>query len=135
MLTHDDLEIRVWRGFGVTALDGYVIKRVKGEWSGLKIPPIRPNYSGSYTNISITPKSGWNQLWKRLTDEGVLTLPDSSQLPNGISFMDGISYVVEINMNLTYRTYMYGDPQNQGDSREAKQMMRVIHTLQQELGT
>lgn len=40
VLINDDLEVRVWRGFGVTALTGYVIKREGGQWSGLKLAPL-----------------------------------------------------------------------------------------------
>jgi hypothetical protein len=37
-----------------------------------------------------------------------------------------------VNMNRTYRTYMYGNPQHQ-DSLEAKQMVDIVNTLFEEL--
>lgn len=133
VLDNDDIEIRVWCGFGVSALNGYAIKRRGGEWSAVRIPPVNPNDPRSLKVFFVTPKSSWQQLWGRLTNEGLLTLPDSSRLPKDPSFLDGVSYVVEINMNLTYRTYMYGNPEKQ-KSPEARQMVEIIHTVYQELG-
>ena len=130
-LENDDLEIRVWIGFGVTALEGYVIKRTRERWSALKIPGVQPQDPRSRVNVSITPKSGWEQLWKGLQSEGILTLPDSSQLPDVEYFTDGVSYVVEVNMNNSYRTYMYGSPETQTQP-EAKRMARIAQILNDE---
>lgn len=33
----DNLEVRVWRGFGLTYLKGFVLKRIAGEWSALDL--------------------------------------------------------------------------------------------------
>lgn len=132
-LANDDLEIRVWMGFGVTALQGYVIKRTGGQWSGLKIPGIRPQDPKTRLNVLVTPKSGWDELWKSLTNENILTLPDSSKLPGGERFTDGISYVVEINKDKSYRTYMYGEPEEQSGT-EAKQMANIARILSEEFG-
>ena len=131
---NNDLEIRVWMGFGITTLKGYVIKRDGGQWSALKIPGIRPQDPRSRVNVSLTPKSGWEQLWNSLQSEGILTLPDSSQLPGGEYFTDGISYVVEINMNKSYRTYMYGSPEIQPQP-EARRMTRIAQILNDEFAT
>jgi hypothetical protein len=69
-------------------LQGYVIKRNAGQWSAVKIPAIRPQDPGSRVNVVLTPKSGWKRLWKSLLHEEILSLPDSSQLPDGdISLM------------------------------------------------
>jgi hypothetical protein len=133
ILDHDDIEVRVWYGFGVSALSGYAIKRRGGEWSALRIPPVKLSDPKSAKAFAITSKSGGQQLWERLTKEGLLTLPDSSTLPDNSSSLDGVSYVVEINMNLTYRTYMYGNPEKQ-KSPEARQMAEIIHTIYEELG-
>ena len=133
VLPDGDLEVRVWGGFGILAVQGLIIKRTAGQWSALHLPSISPNSANSYRNVPVAPKSGWEPLWKQLVGEGVLTLPDSSQLRDGVSVTDGISYVVEINLNKTYRTYMYGNPQQQ-KSPEAKQMLQIVHTLSEEFG-
>lgn len=134
VLTGDNLEVRVWCGFGVTALTGYVIKRAGAKWSALKLAPVNPNSPVSRTDFPITPKADWPTLWKRLTDNGILTLPDSSRLPGDITLRDGVSYVVEINMNLTYRTYMVRSPEH-AKTHEAAQMIEIVRILQQEFDT
>lgn len=133
VLPDGDLEIRVWGGFGILTVQGLIIKRTAGQWSAFHLPSVSSNSSNSYKNVPVASKSGWEQFWKQLTDEGFLTLPDSSQLRDEVSITDGISYVVEINMNKTYRTYMYGNPQHQ-KSPEAKQMLQIVHTLSEEFG-
>jgi len=135
VLPGDDLEIRVWMGFGVTALQGYVVRRNKGQWSALRIPAIRPHDRNSRVNVHLTPKSGWDQLWKSLTNENILGLPDSAKFPGIEKFPDGVSYVVEINANRTYRTYMYGNPETQTAFNEARQMAKIARVLSDEFGT
>jgi hypothetical protein len=132
-LPENDLEIRVWSGFGVSALRGFVLKRQGGHWLAAHIPSIKPSDPNSHHAVPVVPRSGWEQLWERITEDGILTLPDSSQLPGGDdSILDGVSYVVEINMNHTYRTYMYSNPRHH-DSLEAKRMVNIIDTLYKEL--
>ena len=131
VLANDDFEIRVWMGFGVSALQGYVIRRSGGQWSTLKIPGIRPQDPSTRVNVAVNPKSGWEPLWKSLLSEDILSLRDSSQLPGGEYFTDGISYVVEINMNKRYRTYMYGSPETHS-LPEARHMTKIARLLSEE---
>jgi hypothetical protein len=44
-----------------------------------------------------SPKSGWETLWQKLIDTGILTLPDSSELEYKNLVEDGKGYVVETN--------------------------------------
>ncbi|MGH9961007.1 MAG: hypothetical protein ACREBC_28455, partial [Pyrinomonadaceae bacterium] len=61
----------------------------------------------------------------------VLTLPDSSQLKDEVIAVDGESFVVEINMNASYRTYSYSNPHFQ-KWPEAKLMIRIAQTILEE---
>lgn len=72
-------------------------------------------------------------MWRELTDSGLLTLPDAASIQCDPRGKDGTSYVVEINMNRTYRTYMYRDPQY-ANCNEAKQMLRIGKIITDELG-
>jgi hypothetical protein len=87
----------------------YVISLVNGppfifrEWL---TPPPFPNSLAPLPS----PKSGWNRVWQSLVDAGILTLPDAAEVNCNPRVFDGISYVVESNINMTYRTYMYGNP-------------------------
>jgi hypothetical protein len=126
----DALEVRIWIGFGRLPLEGYLLRRDGSKWSGWTI--------GDQRNMKrlklqqITPKSGWDRFWSRLVSLGLLTLPDSSSLPNEAMFFDGVSYVVEINQNHRYRTYHYGNPKEQ-KWPEAKKIIEIVQTLSDEL--
>jgi hypothetical protein len=106
-LAEDDLEVRVWRS-GLMPMEGIVLSRISGIWSALYVVSddcceIR----GASKKVLPAPKSGWDNLWSSLDAEGISTLPDSSQVDCGPIGPDGIGYVVELNQNNTYRTYMY----------------------------
>lgn len=132
VLPSDDLEVRMWIGFGLSPLKGIIIKRHNGQWSGMHLEPINPRFpNGNYQQALRSPKSGWDNLWRRLVDEGILTLPDSSQLGNEVVFPDGKSYVVEMNTGNTYRTYRYRSPEYQSWT-EAKRMLNIVSILKDE---
>jgi len=59
-LPKDDLEIRVWSGFGIIAPQGFVIKRSAGIWSAVHVTD--PQYK-QYLKYSSAPKSGWETLY------------------------------------------------------------------------
>lgn len=108
-LCAEDIEVRIWRGGGLSPLEGVVLKRVGGEWSALHIKMNEHNKpeEAELTELN-PPKSGWESFWKQLDERGILTLPDP---PNGecrgYPRFEGSSYIVEINRNNIYRTYMY----------------------------
>ena len=135
LLPGDDLEARIWGGFGVTMLEGFVIKRSSGQWSAMHLdavyPPGLPR--SRYQKSLPPPKSGWEVCWKRLVDEGLLTLPDASGLKDEFRMTDGYGYVVETNMNGTYRAYHYMNPEWQ-KWPEARQMMKLSNIIYEEFG-
>ena len=133
-LPKDDLETRVWMGFGLTALRGLILKRSAGQWTGIHVQGIHPRLaSRDYQKTLQTPKSGWDECWRRLVNEGILTLPDARSINCEGGALDGISYVVETNLDNTYRTYMYDNPQF-AKCKEAKQMIKIVEILADEFG-
>lgn len=124
-LTPEVTEVRIWIGFGRRSLRGFVIRRDAEGWQGLYVASIHA------PNVTIEPKSGWAKLWKELTDQGLLTLPDSSSLEGRAWVTDGIGYVVEFSSNGTYRTYLYSNPEDQ-KWPQAKQIIRIIKILSDE---
>lgn len=132
VLPNDDMEVRIWIGFGLTELEGFIIRRSNDKWVAFRIKGIDPRLSWKNPQITfLTPKSGWNNFWRCLTDEGILTLPDASELKNEARINDGVSYVVEINMNKTYRTYHYSNPEYQ-KWEEAKHIIQIEDILLEE---
>jgi hypothetical protein len=131
-LPNTDLEVRVWHGFGVTALEGFVLKRAGGKWSALHLDGIHPNLSRRQYQTSLSPpKSGWDVCWQRLRQAGILDLPDASALGCGGGVNDGMSYVVEFNRDGIYRTYMYDNPDH-AKCDEAKRVIAIGNLISEE---
>lgn len=121
------LEIRVWMGFGLTPLEGFIFNRTGENWKYFHIPP---NFKRELISLK-DPKSGVELFIKTLYDNEFFSLPDSSELINEKGIRDGVSYVVEIMQPNKYRTYMYSNPEYQ-DWAEAKQIISIINFIKSE---
>lgn len=133
-LPEGDLEVRIWVGFGVNGVDGLILRRSAQQWSALHLhgmaetPPL-PNVKEELG----PPKSGWEKTWLRLTEAGILTLPDASEKDCNTYINDGTSYVVEINKNRIYRTYMYDNPDH-ARCEDARKVLQIGEILGEEFG-
>src|SRR5205085_1459114 len=124
-----DLEFRVWVGFGKKPLEGFVISRIDGKWQGTYLKSINDTVKPPYNKQLSSPKSGWDEFWKQVTDAGLITLPDFSELKGyKAEGVDGTSYVIEIKTDGIYQTYAYLNPDYQ-KQQEAKQMLRIADIL------
>jgi len=106
-----DIEVRIWWGFGLSPLEGVTLRRTSGQGSGIHVKA--DNYyepTKTERRQLSNPKSGWETMWSRLVNEGLLLLPDASEINCNVGGHDGIATVVEINADNTYRTYMYDMP-------------------------
>jgi hypothetical protein len=132
ILPKGDVEVRIWRGFGLSPLEGMTLRRVSGHWSAVHVRA--DNYydpeKAERKELS-PPKSGWEACWQRLLDAGILTLPDASEASCGAGGFDGISYVVETNVNRAYRTFKYSNP-TFAECDEAKQMVKIAEIVEEE---
>ena len=135
VLPSGDIEVRLWCGFGMALLQGFVLKRIGGQWTAIYLESALPRYAATnYTKAMPAPRSGWERLWNRLVKEGLLTLPDASTLKkDNQHFIHGLSYIVEINRAKTYRTYMYNNPEYRRWP-EARHILTIFNTLYQEFG-
>ena len=107
VVKNGDVEVRFWHGFGLSPLEAVILKRTDGRWSGFHIKT--NNYTepeNAFVEDLLPPRSGWDSLWKNVTDKGLLNLPDCSG-EDCYGEIDGTSYVVEINQYHIYRTYKY----------------------------
>ncbi|HEY0765630.1 MAG TPA: hypothetical protein VGD61_24840 [Pyrinomonadaceae bacterium] len=133
-LPNDDLELRLWNGFGLTALEGFVLRRHAGEWSAIHLEGIRPRLPKlEYQKQLSAPKSGWNEAWRKLVEMGVATLPDAEEISCSGGALDGMSYVVELNYERTYRTYLYDNP-SYAKCQQAKRMIAIGNFIADEFG-
>ncbi len=131
-LPKDDLELRLWNGFGLTALEGFVLRRRAGRWSAIHLDGIHPRLPREkYEKHLSAPTSGWNECWRRLVELGILTLPDVAEIDCSEMDPDGMSYVVEINYEFTYRTYMYDNPAY-AKCEQAKSMINIGNLIADE---
>ncbi len=125
---NDDLELRVWIGFGPAALKGFVINRRGSTWSATYLRSINRFVArNDYQKILAAPKSGWEGLWKRLDNNGVVTLPGAPE--SGVQ--DGESFVVEIKTGSSYRTYMYNNPVAK-KSPEGRNIIEIVQIIRDE---
>jgi len=131
-MTGNDFEVRVWAGFGGVGEDGIILRHSSGQWSGFHLHGISrgPRVVTTVSNLA-TPKSGWEAAWQKLTQAGLLTLPDALSIGCNTQIFDGVSYVVEINKDQTYRTYLYDNPSHAKCS-EAKQMLEIAGIIAEE---
>ena len=124
-MTGNDFEVRVWVGFGGKGEDGLILRHLSNQWSGLHLHGISegPRLVSTVSNL-VAPQSGWEAAWQKLTHVGLLTLPDAPAADCSPQIFDGVSYVVEINKDQKYRTYLYDNPSHSKCS-EAKQMLEI----------
>jgi hypothetical protein len=138
LLPDGDFEVRVW----IVSLNGkdcLILRYYSGQWSAIHLQGMAeaPPFPNSLTPLS-SPKSGWKKAWQRFIDAGILTLPDAAQVKCNPGVIDGISYVVESNINMTYRAYSYGNPWYEAPwykrCNEAKQMILIGKIIGEEFG-
>lgn len=131
-LDEKDIEVRLWYDAHPDLINGFVLRRLGNHWSGMIISQI-DNRWPSQVKLSVLkrPKSGWDSLWKKLVDSGLLTLPDSNQTECHSEVLDGGAFVVETNVSGTYRTYRYSNPQLAACD-EAKQVTSIESTIADE---
>lgn len=130
VLPDNDLEVRFWyEHFEV--ISGVIIRRSAEKWSAAQLRQRYEHEPLSIQQESLgAPKSGWEAAWKRLTDANILTLPDGS-VNCKTEALDGLSYIVETNVNRRYRTYRYGNP-TLATCDEAKQIVMIGTILSDE---
>jgi len=126
----DDAEIRVWYGFGLIALEGFMIRRVNNQWAAFHLKADHPSmrYAKKVELIQLpAPKSGWKSCWQRLVDAGVLTLPSGTEGPDP----DAEGFYVEIMDRGSYRNYLYNSPEY-SEAANAKRMVAIGNIVSDE---
>ena len=108
----DDIEIRIWEGFGITPLLGYVIKRQGGKWSASYVEGMVDidRQKVLFKIHKIKRKTNWGLLWQKLESSGFCNIADDSQIESKVMILDGVGWVVEIAKNEFYRTYLVNNP-------------------------
>lgn len=129
-LGKDDVEVRVWFGFGLFPLEGFVMSRRAGRWSAfhLKADSHYEPKKASRNELP-PPKSGWEVCWQQFVNAGVLTLPDGTDL----SDPDAQGYLVQVRNGASSRSYHYVAPEH-SDLPAAKNMLEIGDIISNEFG-
>lgn len=124
-LADGDVELRLWYDARPDIINGIVIGRYRDSWSAFGLRQERNRWPSELKQEDLgVPRSGWNALWKQLTDSGVLVLPDSEKINCSGNALDGVIYVIEVRAEQKYRTYRYDNPQ-WADCDEAKRILAI----------
>lgn len=158
-LEKDEKEIRIWIGGGIFApefLYRITVRNtiVRGElilyWSVRDIDIYDDGktthdlmlYYRSSTCEDFNLKSGfgtcrallstkpdWENILRKIEDQGLWELPDSSELPDdGTMTLDGWGITIELRKEHYYRTYNYSNPNNKPwpEAAQAVQISRIV---------
>jgi hypothetical protein len=132
-LSANDIEVRVWAGFGMTSLHGFVLRRNDKKWSASEITSDFKMPRGlSYKEIPLSmPTAGWEEAWQRMLKHRLLTLPNAEAINCSAMHEDGYSYVVEIKKGDDYRTYLYDNPGARFENRcsEADEILAIASII------
>jgi hypothetical protein len=132
-----DLEVRVWSGFGIMLLEGFVLRQSGGRWSAVDLGWSSTRDRKGKNRVATKdrklaePDAGWEPAWRRPTDAGLLTVPrrEKTDCPD-VATVDGISYVIEFKTNGRYRNYMYDNPEGVCDAE--RQVLQIIAIVAEE---
>ena len=121
----NDLELRFWYDARPAVINGFVIRRSTDDWSAIGIRQLHERWPSQVRQEVLgPPRSGWDSLWKQLSDAGVLVLPDSDQTGCRSDVLDGGGFVLETVAKRKYRTYRYGNPRLAACD-EAQRVMQI----------
>lgn len=129
-ISDDDMELRVWGGFGLTRLEGFILNRTDGKWSATQVHE-RFSKGEKIVNPLVEPRRGWEAAWQSLLQHQILTLPDSKTIKCENPMNDGYSYVIEIRKGRAYRTYSYSNP-DPSQCEQARQVLKIADIIRDE---
>lgn len=139
----DSLQIRIWYEYSLVLYrDLVIIKCTNDVWTArhyhMKLKWDPNDNPVTFTSVKIedvAPKSGWPQFINKLSELGIMTLPnmdDISNLQHG--YEDGVTYNIEVATKKQYRFYGYYLPQEFANKFwQAKSMTEILSLISSEL--
>jgi hypothetical protein len=147
---YDSLQIRVWLGQGMARISHLVIIKYNAsgyfgeiwEYENVAFFMPKDGYLVSRDSIKvlsvrkIPPKSGWINLFKKVTELDIVNLKHSGDIAgysrNGA---DGMSCYFEVATRKFYRFFYFDMPEDQSKNiREAKDVVTFSNYLEKEFG-
>lgn len=95
-LARNDVEIRVWRGFGIAPLEGVIFSRRNGVYAATHLKADQ-YYAPTIVSVSILdpPRTGWEKFWGNVLEESIGPLLLSTADCYDSGHTDGLGYVLE----------------------------------------
>ncbi len=128
-VTGAEMELRLWHGFGLTGVAGFVLSRTGEQWKGHIIAPV--GRTTCYASHELKADTDWGRAWQRVQDLGLAALPAiPSRSPTNL-VGDGYSYVLEWRDVNRYRAFVYDNP----DFFKTADDLRMIAIIKQLLSS
>lgn len=125
-LSGEELEIRIWCGFGARPIRGISLQNKKRIFSAIYFDEL------GESKYLTPPLSGWDVLWNKLNDLNILDLPNDNEVGAVEPFPDSEVVFVEIFNNQGYRSYSYNYP-CYSKITEGKKVVQIMKTISDEL--
>lgn len=125
-LPEDDIEIRLWSGFGLFGTAGHVIRRREGTWTALLVDgrswegPEKEAHEVIVVDRQVA--DDWDERFDALIEMGMLDLPADPD-PDRL-FLDGFHYVLEVRIGSFYTAA--GAPRWEDSELEADRLMLEV---------
>jgi hypothetical protein len=142
-----DFEVRVWQfnsyGMPVFQQAGkkrigvkksvFVLKNSSGEWSASVFRHLavkeKKSLSEKYLETKLTePKIGWNEFWRKIVDEEILTLPNGEDV-GVLGGTDTSISSIESKFKGIYRFYEYRGSYHSYDKQEGFKLIREANQI------
>jgi hypothetical protein len=104
----DDVELRLWHGFGLTGVEGLVLRRTQWCWSAERIVAI--TQTDCYERRSTPRSADWLIVWRQVETMDLAALPSKPPRDPMKIVTDGYSYVIELKTGAIYRSFVYDNP-------------------------
>jgi len=106
-----EMEVRVWKGWGMRGAKGVVLEKRRSGWkAGLITIPASGNAERPTVQSLPAPRSGWEAMWSELTARRISELPDDSEVGAVEPFEDSEQVIVDLLVGDQRRTYSYNAP-------------------------
>lgn len=129
-LESEDLEVRVWIGFGYPPLRGLILKKSNEKWVAEYLPPHRESETKTNSLRKLeAPIGGWTELWKKLETQDIFSNKDDSEVGAVEPFEDSRMVIIESLIGKNYKTYSYNAP-CYSKAEEAKKVINILKILE-----
>ena len=131
-----DLEIRIRKQSAWWKTWLFILKRVDDKWSAEYQK--QSFYDGTEKIKSVSkkkldePKSSWENVWKKITDEHLLNLADGLENNGNDPCPDCGNYLIETKTAENYKIYVYTNPSSQSELYEARQISKISNIIAEE---